>query len=121
MAGPADGPPTAAGTEALAERGPGGPRAEQSGHNQVRTDGTDIRTPFSKFDTPFPCASPFLYLSIYLSIYLSSQLVIKRLVDCSLRTGRQLEDQSCTLHQFFILLEMIFKHGFRTGGGGIEI
>ncbi|XP_023334538.1 RUN and FYVE domain-containing protein 2 isoform X2 [Eurytemora carolleeae] len=45
-----------------------------------------------------------------------SQLVIKNLVDSSLKRGRQVETGDILpLHQFFIILELVFKHGFKSG------
>ena len=46
-----------------------------------------------------------------------SQLVFKRLVDSSLRQGRKVENEQdfLPLQQLFVLLEMVFKHGFKSG------
>jgi len=55
-----------------------------------------------------------------------SQLVIKHLLDSSLRHARQLDvERSLPLQQLFVLLDLIFRHGFKTGrrliSGGKDI
>jgi len=43
-----------------------------------------------------------------------SQLVIKSVVDSSLRFGRQLDSDNTPLHQFFIVLDLALRHGLKT-------
>ncbi len=44
-----------------------------------------------------------------------SQLVIKAVVDSSLRLGRQVDIENLPLRQFFVILDLVFKHGFKSG------
>jgi len=43
-----------------------------------------------------------------------SQLVIKSVVDSSLKFGRQLDSDNTPLHQFFVVLDLALRHGLRT-------
>lgn len=43
-----------------------------------------------------------------------SQLVIKSVVDSSLRFGRQLDTDNIPLHQFFVVLDLALRHGLKT-------
>jgi len=43
-----------------------------------------------------------------------SQLVIKSVVDSSLRFGRQLDSDNTPLHQFFVVLDLALRHGLKT-------
>lgn len=43
-----------------------------------------------------------------------SQLVIKNVVDSSLRFGRQLDSDNTPLHQFFVVLDLALRHGLKT-------
>lgn len=42
------------------------------------------------------------------------QLVVKSVVDASLRFGRQLDQENTSLHQLFVVLELCLRHGLRT-------
>jgi len=44
-----------------------------------------------------------------------SQLVVKNVVDTSLRTGRQLDSDNLPLHQLFIVLDLCLRHGLKSG------
>ena len=44
-----------------------------------------------------------------------SQLVIKNLVDSTLKSGRMVDENSVPLEQFFVIINMVFKHGFKAG------
>ncbi len=44
-----------------------------------------------------------------------SQLVIKAVVDSSLRLGRQVDIENLPLRQFFVILDLVFRHGFKSG------
>jgi len=44
-----------------------------------------------------------------------SQLVIKNLVDSTLKSGRMVDEDNIPLQQFFVLINMVFKHGFKSG------
>ncbi len=50
-----------------------------------------------------------------LQVFCFSQLVIKAVVDSSLRLGRQVDMESLPLRQFFIILDLVFRHGFKAG------
>jgi len=43
-----------------------------------------------------------------------SQLIVKSVVDTSLRYGRQLDQENITLHQLFVALELSLRHGLKT-------
>lgn len=43
-----------------------------------------------------------------------SQLVIKSVVDSSLRFGRQLDSDNTPLHQLFVVLDLALRHGLKT-------
>jgi hypothetical protein len=44
-----------------------------------------------------------------------SQLVIKAVVDSSLHLGRQVDIENLPLRQFFVILDLVFRHGFKSG------
>jgi len=44
-----------------------------------------------------------------------SQLVIKSVVDSSLKYGRQLDSDNIPLHQFFVVLDLSLRHGLKAG------
>jgi hypothetical protein len=41
--------------------------------------------------------------------------VIKAVVDSSLRLGRQVDIENLPLRQFFVILDLVFRHGFKSG------
>lgn len=43
-----------------------------------------------------------------------SQLVVKAVVDTSLRHGRQLDSENVPLHQLFVVLDICLRHGIKT-------
>ena len=43
-----------------------------------------------------------------------SQLVVKHVVDSSLRHGQPLDSESLPLHQLLVVLDLVFRHGLKT-------
>ena len=41
------------------------------------------------------------------------KLVVKELLDTSMSHGRMLDDTHAALHQFFLILEHVFRHGIK--------
>ena len=48
---------------------------------------------------------------------LCSQLVVKHVVDSSLRHGQPLDSESQPLHQLLVVLDLVFRHGLKTRKG----
>ena len=69
-----------------------------------------------------PLGQFFVILDLVLTnifCYSYSQLVIKAVVDSSLRLGRQVDMENLPLRQFFVILDLVFRHGFKSGTGSI--
>ena len=55
-----------------------------------------------------------MLINYCINIVYFSQLVIKNVVDQSLKYGRQLEGDNLALHQLFVILDLALKHGLKN-------
>jgi hypothetical protein len=79
----------------------------------------DPDPPHCRFLTFFPPTDDTTFriiaAKVNLVLLVFSQLVIKAVVDSSLRLGRQVDIENLPLRQFFVILDLVFRHGFKSG------